>query len=205
MFGEERLLEVVKQVRHLGCIDIRDRIYEAIRQYAQKDTFRDDLTCIVIKIDADRELPELGTETFYYPAKLDRLQTLRSDLKVFLLHHYTPAILGNAMDQLFLGVNEAATNIIQHGFQESHDDDELRMNLRARPTMLEVALIHNGDAFVGISTVLPVPDGSLESGYGLFLMEKCMDAIHYTRNREGRNSVAMIKNLSFDESTERKA
>lgn len=195
MFGEERLLRTVEENRHLDCKKILEKIYTATKSFAETDTFNDDLTCLVVKIDQDWEAPLLGTETFFYAATLDKLARLRKELREFICRHFDASQCDGVLDHVLVGVNEAATNIIQHALPDGPCEKTIEMKLTARPTQVEIELCHDGAAFTGIATILPVPEGHTESGYGLYIMEQSMDAIHYSRREDGRNRIVMIKDV----------
>lgn len=50
MFGEARLLEILKQNARLDTEALIHKIYDAIIQFTESETFTDDLTCIALRI-----------------------------------------------------------------------------------------------------------------------------------------------------------
>jgi sigma-B regulation protein RsbU (phosphoserine phosphatase) len=202
MLGDERLLNVVSSNRHLDCKKILEKIYTATKDFTTTETFDDDLTCLVLKIDEEWKAPLLGTKSFTYAAALANLAALRKDLKEFVCQHYVADHVEDALNQSLAGVNEAATNIIQHAFPDGDSEASMQMILTGRPTQIEIELCHNGAAFTGIATILPVPEGHTESGYGLYIMEQSMDAIHYSRREDGMNRIVMLKNIKTQEAAQ---
>lgn len=202
MFGDERLLNVVSSNRHLDCKEILANIYKTTKSFTTSEIFDDDLTCLVLKIDEEWKLPLLGTKSFTYDAALANLVTLRKDLKEFFCQHYDANRAEDVLNQTLVGVNEAATNVIQHAFPDENSEALIQMTLAGRQTQIEIELCHNGAAFTGIATILPVPEGHTESGYGLYIMEQSMDAIHYSRREDGMNRIVMIKNVKQGEAAQ---
>ncbi|MDF7823991.1 PAS domain-containing protein [Pontiellaceae bacterium B12227] len=199
MFGEERLLEVVCENRHLNCDAILEQIHQAVCTFSTHENFGDDLTCLVIKMDERIDTVQLDSAVFEYPVDLSSLSILREDLNRFFSTHYPVGQLGDTLSQLLTGVNEACSNIIQHAFEKPSPDSGLEMKLIARPKELQMELCHNGAAFTGISSVLPSSEGYSESGFGLYIMEQNLDSIHYARREDGWNRVVLTKDINLQE------
>ena len=202
MLGDERLLRVVSSNRQLDSKEILEKIYATTKDFTTTETFDDDLTCLVLKIDEDWKSPLLGIKSFTYAAALENLATLRKDLKEFICQHYDVNHDEDVLNQSLVGVNEAATNIIQHAFPDDESEALIKMTLAGRPAQIEIELCHNGAAFTGIATIRPVPEGHTDSGYGLYIMEQSMDAIHYSRQEDGMNRIVMIKNVKQGEAAQ---
>jgi len=200
MFGEERLLSLVEQNRHHPCEIILEEISSAAKSFNAQEDFNDDLTCMVIKIDENWRSPVLGKAEFTYRADLEQLVAMRRALQEFIKRHYHDTQLNTALDMLLIGVNEAATNVIQHGFADSVGEHVIEMKLTAQPKQVEIELCYEGTAFTGTSSILPVPEGHSDNGYGLYLMEKSLDAIHYSRREDGWNRLVIIKEIVQEES-----
>lgn len=201
MFGEDQLLDVVRSHRHLKCDEILAKIHQSVCDFSADRSFGDDLTCLVIKMDKHHENPVLGQASFSHPVALTSLRTLRQELSHFFSAHYDKTCFKDTLDQLLTGVNEAATNIIQHAFSEPTDQDVIHMILSASSGELKIELCHNGAAFSATSSILPNPAGDTESGYGLYIMEQCFDSIHYSRRPDGLNRLLLRKKITPQESS----
>jgi serine/threonine-protein kinase RsbW len=96
---------------------------------------------------------------------------------------------------LILAVNEAATNIVVHGY-------------RGRPGLIEIELRQLGDAIeirlrdqapLFDPTRVPVPDLTQPlhkrslGGMGVHVMRELMDAMHYRVTPEGGNELTLVK------------
>jgi len=97
--------------------------------------------------------------------------------------------------QLELVVNEAVTNIIEHAY-EGRSDRRILIEAEAFPDRIVVRLKYGGKPFDPPAEVPPPPlNGSQDRGFGLFLMEKCVDEITYSRQENGENSICFVKKL----------
>jgi len=96
---------------------------------------------------------------------------------------------------LILAVNEAATNIVVHGY-------------RGRPGLIEIELLQLGDAIeirlrdqapLFDPTRVPVPDLTQPlhkrplGGMGVHVLRELMDAMHYRVTPEGGNELTLVK------------
>jgi PAS domain S-box-containing protein len=195
MFGEDRLLEVVRQNRYLKCAAILEKIQQAVGSFSTSQSFGDDLTCLVIKVDLQQPGAVKGSASYSYPAAHPSLSSLRKNLADFFAAHFVQPGYQKDFDQLQAGVNEAATNIIEHAFPQPGEQDEVEMILTARQREITIELCHNGAAFSGGASILPAPEGHTESGFGLYIMEQSLDSIHYTRRADGWNRLVLKKTL----------
>jgi len=99
------------------------------------------------------------------------------------------------MYDLILAVNEAATNIVVHGY-------------RGRPGLIEIELRQQGDAIeirlrdqapLFDPTRVPAPDLTQPlhkrslGGMGVHVMRELMDAMHYRVTPEGGNELTLVK------------
>jgi anti-sigma regulatory factor (Ser/Thr protein kinase) len=93
--------------------------------------------------------------------------------------------------RLELALTEAASNVILHSCQDQQhksitltvevDDDQVSMTLR-----------HTGKPFDPQTAAAPVFDGSQESGFGLYLIRKCVDEVRYGQDDEGRCVMRLV-------------
>ncbi len=106
---------------------------------------------------------------------------------------------------LELALQEAATNIVRHGYTDNSPAHHIRLNLSLRPVSdanqkqrraLIIELFDNGLTFDTANAPynLPDPDQLSESGYGLYLIHKLTDQLQYFQ-QFGQNCLRMIKFL----------
>jgi serine/threonine-protein kinase RsbW len=133
-------------------------------------------------------------DTLRIAARVERLAEIRRFVE------RTAAALGagqEAIDDLVLAVDEAATNIVVHGYQ-------------GQPGMIEVEVGRQGDTLrIHLRdgappfdpTLLPMPDVTLPlemrplGGLGIFLMRQSVDAMTYRLTAEGGNELTLIKHI----------
>jgi sigma-B regulation protein RsbU (phosphoserine phosphatase) len=51
LFGQERLLQAIRRVRHLSAKEIVDSVYRSVREFSGRDNLDDDFTAVVIKTE----------------------------------------------------------------------------------------------------------------------------------------------------------
>lgn len=100
-----------------------------------------------------------------------------------------------AVHDLKLAVQEAATNLIEHGRLDPPEGAiDVRLELRERT--ITVSLTCGGASFDPrrISAEPPPPEALAEGGYGLYLMRTLSDDIDYV-TRDGRHTLSLYKHL----------
>ena len=106
---------------------------------------------------------------------------------------------------LELALQEAATNIVRHGYMGNNLAERIRLHLSLRPVLdvhqkerraLIIELFDTGMTFdiANAPYNLPDPDQLSESGYGLYLIHKLTDQLGYFQQL-GQNCLQMIKFL----------
>jgi len=192
LFGEERLIELVRREGHRYPQHLLAAIQEAVTSFAGSEIVSDDLTCLVVRVDDDPG-PVLRSTAFEVRGQLDALVDLRAFLRDFVESSSTPPPLDEeALDDVLLAVTEAASNVIRHAF-EGRTDGRLRVEADFHPDRLRLRLIHDGVPLDPDAVVPPSLDGSRESGFGLFIIEQVMDEVRYTLDTTGRTVVRLSK------------
>ncbi len=102
--------------------------------------------------------------------------------------------------QVQLAVDEAATNIIQHGYD--HVSGEIVLSWQVEGPDLVVTLHDTGRRFNPDDVPAPDITSPLEErqagGLGIFLMGKLMDAVRFEFDDQHGNLLTMIKRISPD-------
>lgn len=141
--------------------------------------------------DAERLL-----ESHYDPV-FSSLRVLGLDLHRFACQCFGLA-RGESKDvhDFRLAVQEAATNLIEHGRLES----ELRVWLELRGDELSLSLVSRGVYFDPTvrEAVLPDADDLAEGGYGLFLIRALTDDVRY-HTEDGWNRLVLRKRIRAEE------
>lgn len=98
------------------------------------------------------------------------------------------AIPSETVLDLKLAVDEACTNIIEHGYKGT-DPGSIILSFRIEPGRILVQITDFGHVFEPASTPKPDVEAALEDremgGLGLFLIYQTMDNIDYQSSEEG--------------------
>lgn len=97
-----------------------------------------------------------------------------------------------------LAVDEACTNIIEHGYGAQGANRIIQLICRVDNYHLTIILLDNSSAFDPLARSDPDPAMTLENratgGWGIYFIKKLMDTVSYTR--EGHvNRLTMVKRL----------
>jgi len=97
-----------------------------------------------------------------------------------------------------LAVDEACTNIVEHGYGLNGADKIIQLICRFDNQYLTIIILDNSPAFNPLDRPDPDPAMPLErrerGGWGIYFIKKLMDGVSYTR--EGRvNRLTMVKRL----------
>jgi anti-sigma regulatory factor (Ser/Thr protein kinase) len=93
-----------------------------------------------------------------------------------------------------LALSEAVSNICKHAYK-GELDRPIWMNVRNNRHELEIVLSHLGEAPRLEDIPPPIFDGTKESGFGVFIMRQCMDAVEYRVDANNRPCVSLKKRL----------
>jgi serine/threonine-protein kinase RsbW len=134
--------------------------------------------------------------TLQIEADVDNLVTIRQFVQ------QTTAALGvgqEAQDDVILAVEEAATNIIVHGYQ--NQPGMIEIDVRKAPDQLIVCLKDRAPNFDPIQVAPPDLTLPLEKRppgkMGLHLIRQLVDEISYEIPLEGGNQLTLIKTVSI--------
>jgi serine phosphatase RsbU (regulator of sigma subunit)/anti-sigma regulatory factor (Ser/Thr protein kinase) len=193
LFGVERLLDVVRENRELAPGALAEAVRAAALGFGRSERPADDLTCVAVRIG---EIPE--------PNARSEL-VIRSDLRDLHLaraftrdvcHALSEELLGSdAAAALELAVNEAASNIMKHAYH-GRTDQRIHLDAETFVDQLLIRLYYFGEPFDPAAVAPPALDGSRESGFGVYLIDRSVDAVRYSRDEHGRNCVALVKTLA---------
>ena len=137
-------------------------------------------------------------EPFILPAGLDSLQIIRK--------HLQKAAADAGFEKkdtyrLLLAVDEVATNIITHGYEEAGLDGNLELQTKTDDDHLTVTLCDTGAAFDPRLAAAPDVNQPIEErklgGMGLYLAIRNVDGFDYVRKgNENRNTFIMNRRHS---------
>lgn len=96
-----------------------------------------------------------------------------------------------------MAVDEALTNIIEHGYNYEDNDSSIEISTQAQNTQFLITIADDSPAFNPLLHEAPDPSAPLDTrepgGWGIYFIRKLMDDVHY-QHLDGRNHLTMIKN-----------
>jgi len=126
-----------------------------------------------------------------YTSNLQHLSQMRGLILQVCRDIWCPVADAQALHQLELAVQEAATNIIRHAYR-GQPDQPIQLILEADPEQICVGLHYQGPPFDPTSVPPPVFDGSRQGGFGVYLIGQLVDEVSYS-HEEGRSGVRLVK------------
>ena len=192
MFGEERLVEFLKA----HATDPPDELIRAVRreitEFSGTSMFADDFTCIPVKIDANAvPLELLGRQEMAFDSRMDELQQVRRFIRMFGKKYMRRASDEPRIAGIELAAVELTTNIIRHAY-DNQPGYPIRLEAIAYPLEMTLSFYDRGHPFDPKNVPAPVLDGSKEGGMGVYIIEKSVDDITYSRNERGENCARML-------------
>lgn len=124
------------------------------------------------------------------PATLRHLNILGACLQAWAAR-LEPAVETEVVQALELAVQEAATNIVVHGYGEA-PDQRLELGLAAGGDEVVLELFDGAPPFDPTRAPVPDLDAPRVHGYGVFLLYQLTDAVEYERAGE-RNCLRLRK------------
>jgi PAS domain S-box-containing protein len=189
LFGVDRLLDCVTANSQLDPEALVEAIRNATVNFSESSRLSDDLTCVAIKIEEPRVV--LARADIEIRSELKELGRAREFVREFCRD--CPARLDpDAVSALELAVNEAASNIMKHAYH-GRTDQCIEIEAEAFESQVSVQLHHLGDPFDPSAVSPPVLDGSQESGFGIYLINRSVEEVRYYRDERGRNCIALVK------------
>ncbi len=104
-----------------------------------------------------------------------------------------------AIHHCYLAVDEACTNIVEHGYGPACDFCIIEVHCHRDDNALTITIIDDSPAFDPLMRPDPDPAAPLsergEGGWGIFFIKKLMDSVTYTYE-DRHNRLVMVKKLS---------
>jgi phosphoserine phosphatase RsbU/P len=192
LFGEERLVTSVKTSSALSPNEIIERVWIDIVSYSGSDAFRDDFTCVVVKIDLPESalLQPNAEAKMTFSSDLKELSGIRQFIRNFCKTIPEPLLGDDRISLIELAVTEVATNIIRHAYS-GQSDASVQVAARLFPEMLFIEFVDKGKGFSPETIPQPEFDGSREGGFGLYIVSQIVDDVVYSRGKDNMNSTQL--------------
>ena len=187
-FGVQRLEDYVQANGGLDPGRLVEGLRKAVFAFSGAEHVSDDLTSVAIGVE-ERLLPCVRSQ-IEMDSDLKTLGRARDFVREFCRGVPGPPLQEERAAFLELAVNEAASNIMKHAYH-GRTDQRIHLDAEAYPDRIAVRLRHFGDPFDPSSVAPPPLDGSRESGFGAYIIGRCVDEVRYYRDERGRNCVAL--------------
>ena len=188
LFGEDRLVASVKTSAAFSPDEIIEKVWIDIVSFSGSDAFKDDFTCVVVKIDSpDSSVPLPNAESrMTFSSDLNELSGVRQFIRTFC-KTIPEALLGEDRIPLIeLAVTEVATNIIRHAYG-GQSDAFVQVSARLFPEMFLIEFVDKGKSFNPGTVPQPDFDGSREGGFGLYIVSQIADDVVYLKGKDNTN------------------
>ncbi|MEP6901116.1 MAG: SpoIIE family protein phosphatase, partial [Actinomycetota bacterium] len=193
LFGDERLAEFIRQNALPEPSKIISCLLDALKEYSKETTFNDDLTCVAVRIGSKPEEKKEFEMSLLINSDLSELARTRRFVREAASNLPKYPITGESVEQLELAVTEAVTNIIEHAYRNI-SGNKIEISAERFADGIQIALHHWGEEFDSLTIPPPSFDGSRDGGFGLFIISKCVDTVIYSRDKQNRNTILLIKN-----------
>lgn len=190
LFGPQRLEEYVVSNGELEPASLVEAIRQAVATFTGSGQLTDDLTSVAIRVQ-ERQLPVARRE-LEIRSDLKQLRQAREFVRAFCRNIPGAPLDEDSVAALELAVNEAASNIMKHGYH-GREDQGIHLEAEAFPGRVVIQLHHFGDAFDPSTAPPPPLDGSRDSGFGAYIIARSVDEVRYYRDERGRNCIALVK------------
>lgn len=190
LFGIERLQDCLEDHSQLDPSALVEKIRQAVVAFCESDELNDDLTSVVICLE-EVAVP-LARAELEISSDLQQLHRAREFVRSFCSRLPVTVLDEEAVGALELAVDEAISNIMKHAYH-GLGDRHIGLRAEAFPGRIMVQLHDEGDPFDPATASPPEPDGSHESGAGLYILRRSVDEVTYRRDRCGRNCVTLVK------------
>jgi serine/threonine-protein kinase RsbW len=166
------------------------KIRTSVVAFSNSETFADDLTCVVVKIE-ERKLP-LARQQIEIPSNLGELAQARNFVHDFCRSIPGAALAEECAEEFDLAVNEGLSNIIRHAYR-NRPDQRIQIGAEAFADRVIFRLHHLGESFDPAAVPPPDFSGLREDGFGVYMIARLVDEVRYLRDERGRNCIYLVK------------
>ena len=191
-FGVDRLISLIESQRNALPQAIAGAVHDTVSGFAGAAGHRDDLSCLVMRVGAEVLGPECAGRDF--PVAAEALSEMRTFCSHFLRAAVPTGVPTEWQDQVLLATHEAATNIVKHGMADRKGHQTISVAIGSTSAGIQVLLTYDGQPFRPAGPAM-VPDlgGYPEHGFGLALMQSCVDQVDHATAPNGRQTITLTK------------
>lgn len=192
LFGIDRLMQVVQAHSHLSPSELLEEIKSSLVKFSGKPNFNDDVTIIIVKIDANLAPKAASLTQAHFRSDLSQLKAVRDFVSRFCKK--APGNKEMLNDQLQLAINEAFCNIVKHSFVENKKGKILlKASYDAENIILELS--DQGPSFNPEIIQEPCFAGDRDDGFGWHIIRNIADKVIYVKkaSKNGWNHLRLYK------------
>ena len=194
-FGLARLCSILGAGRAVSLppSSLLQSMRQQVRNFVGSDVLDDDQTAIMVEMLPGRTPPRgsieqrVNPDLLILPWRLDGLGELRTRIAETAGH-----LPEDDAHAVILASFEAATNILRHA-EPYFSDATIACRLTRRADEYSVELIYPGPDFSPPDDPVPDFSGNSEGGFGLYIINNCVDAVEYASPLPGVSSIRLIK------------
>ncbi|MBF0499300.1 MAG: SpoIIE family protein phosphatase [Candidatus Riflebacteria bacterium] len=190
-FGTTRLEDLIRLHHNLLPWEIVNEVQQAVFDFAGREAFFDDLTCVAVQIHPEEIGVPLAWTEWPMIANLDDIPRLRSFIRNFAGKIPFYDRRDEWIATFELAVIEATTTVILHAYP-NRPDGEIMIKAERFADRLTVRILHRGKSF-DPRTITLVSDGRRRENSGLLRISQAVDICNYLRDREGRFCILLVK------------
>jgi len=190
LYGLDRFKKLILSNAHLPPRAMLHLIQQSVLNFGKKTTYDDDLTLLIVKILKGRERCSSS-----FAVSMDSLEGVRKFVEILCSNAKISS--EEWIYSLQLAVNEAFSNIVQHGFKKNPVKDiVIKGEIHEKGILLVIE--DQGDSFDPERAAEPSFAGDRTNGFGLFMIKQCTDEFSYSaKNNECEwNRMTLFKRYS---------
>lgn len=193
LFGESRLLEFIRLIADLEPETIISTLIDNLFRFSSEEKFNDDLTCVVIRYGEVKSTCWRESISESFDSRLDELGQVREFTRRVAAFVPVVPLDETRVSELELAVAEAFTNIVRHACGGA-SGTPISFSATRSANGIELVFSYEGTGFDPRKVPPPVFDGSADGGFGLFIIENCVDFVGYLTDKNNRHSIHLVKN-----------
>lgn len=194
MLGEEGLIDIIRSAPSFAPDDILERLYLALEEFTRSGEVSDDRTVVVVRTTGEKRPMHTQRRAVELKSDLNELDGLVDSVKDFCVKSTHIRNDSDILHEVALAVSEAFVNVVEHAYM-SAGSQKVLVELEISPDALEIQMLDWGAPFTWSPVYEPALDKHQEGGFGLYIIENCMDRVTYDQDGVGRNRLILVKSL----------
>lgn len=193
LFGVERLTQLLQEHCRDKAHILASSITNAIIDFVKKERFDDDVTLVIMEMQAIAQDLTLHELTATFSSDLTQLPSVWAF--VTKLCSSAPGDNDKLSVEMQLAVNEAFCNIVQHSYKGSKEH-AITMKGKLLANGVRIDISDWGEEFDPSRIKMPRLDGEEESGFGFLIIRQIADQLTYFKKKNimDKNKLCIFKN-----------